>query len=157
SFASRRSPKARPASPCAPPNWPCCWTASIGNTPGGRSATTEQTRRPVEWAARVERAGGGCRLLFACPSRIEAAPQYVIRGMSPAAPAAADLPPTDAEQLPDDVVTLKRMVLELLASLHERDRDNAALRHRLDLLLRRLYGPRGERIEPNQLLLFAEM
>jgi transposase len=70
---------------------------------------------------------------------------------------AAGLPPTDAEQLPDDVATLKRMVLELLASLHERDRDIEGLRHRLDLLLRRLYGPRGERIHPNQLLLFAEM
>jgi hypothetical protein len=69
----------------------------------------------------------------------------------------AGLPPTDAEQLPDDVATLKRMVLELLTSLHERDRDNEALRHRLDLLLRRLYGPRGERIDPNQLMLFAEM
>jgi transposase len=70
---------------------------------------------------------------------------------------AAGLPPTTAEQLPDDVATLKRMVLELLASLHERDRDYEALRHRIDLLLRRLYGPRGERIDPKQLLFFAEM
>jgi transposase len=76
--------------------------------------------------------------------------------MSPAAPPAAGLPPTAAEHLPDDPGTLKRMVLELLASLHERDRDIEALRHRLDLLLRRLYGPRGERINPDQLLLFAE-
>jgi transposase len=70
---------------------------------------------------------------------------------------AAGPPPTTAEQLPDDTATLKRMVLELLASLHQRDRDYEALRHRIDLLLRRLYGPRGERIDPNQLLLFAEM
>jgi transposase len=49
------------------------------------------------------------------------------------------------------------MVLELLASLHERDRDIEGLRHRIDLLLRRLYGPRGERFNPDQLLLFAEM
>jgi transposase len=69
---------------------------------------------------------------------------------------AADLPPTSAEHLPEDAATLKRMVLELLASLHERDRDIEALRHRLDLLLRPLYGPRGERINPDQLLLFAE-
>jgi len=68
---------------------------------------------------------------------------------------AAGLPPTTAEHLPDDVATLKRMVLELLGSLHERDRDIEGLRHRLGLLLRRLYGPRGERIDPNQLLLFA--
>jgi transposase len=70
---------------------------------------------------------------------------------------AAGLPPTDAAQLPDDLATLKRMVLELLASLHERDRDIEGYRHRISLLLRRLYGPRGERIDPDQLLLFAEM
>ena len=46
--------------------------------------------------------------------------------MSLASPATG-LPPTTAEQLPDDVGTLKRMVLELLASLHQRDRDNEAL------------------------------
>jgi transposase len=70
---------------------------------------------------------------------------------------AAGLPPTDAEHLPDDVATLKLMVLELLASLHERDRDIEGLRHRIHLLLHRLYGPRGERFDPNQLLLFVEM
>jgi hypothetical protein len=47
--------------------------------------------------------------------------------MSHAVPAAAGLPPTAAEQLPDDLATLKRMVLELLASLHQRDRDVDAL------------------------------
>jgi transposase len=31
------------------------------------------------------------------------------------------------------------------------------LRHQVDLLLRRLYGPRGERFNPNQLLLFADL
>ncbi len=77
--------------------------------------------------------------------------------MSLADPAAAGLPPTAAEHLPDDIATLKRMVLELLASLHQRDYDMVALRHRLDLLLRRLYGPRGERLDPGQLLLFAEL
>jgi transposase len=70
---------------------------------------------------------------------------------------ATGLPPTTAEQLPDDTATLKRMVLELLASLHQRDRDIEGYRHRIDLLLRRLYGPRGERIDPHQLLLFVEM
>jgi transposase len=70
---------------------------------------------------------------------------------------ATGLPPTTAEQLPDDTATLKRMVLELLASLHERDRDIEGYRHRINLLLRRLYGPRGERIDPHQLLLFVEI
>jgi transposase len=76
--------------------------------------------------------------------------------MSLTGPAAAGLLPTTAEQLPDDVATLKGMVLELLASCNEHRRDNEALRYRISLLLRRLYGPRGERIDPNQLLLFAE-
>jgi len=64
--------------------------------------------------------------------------------------AAADLSPTTAEQLPDDVATLKRMVLELLVSCHEHVRDKEAMRHRIDLLLRRLYGPRGERFNPDR-------
>jgi transposase len=70
---------------------------------------------------------------------------------------AANLPTTAPDDLPDEVATLKRMVLELLASLHQRDRDIEGMRHRIDLLLRRLYGPRGERFNPDQLLLFAEM
>lgn len=106
--------------------------------------------------ARVERAGGSSRPLFSCPPRNKSGPQYVILGMSLADPTAG-LPPTTAEQLPDDTATLQRMVLELLASLHQRDRDIEGYRHRINLLLRRLYGPRGERIDPHQLLLFAEM
>jgi transposase len=65
------------------------------------------------------------------------------------------LPP--AEHLPDDPATLKRMILELLATLQQANRDRDALRHRLDQLVRRLYGPRGERFDPNQPLLFAEV
>jgi transposase len=76
--------------------------------------------------------------------------------MSPTDPAAG-LPPRAAEHLPDDPAMLQRMVLELLTSLHECQRDNEALRHRLDLLLRRLYGPRGERFDPSQALLFPEL
>ena len=75
--------------------------------------------------------------------------------MSPTAPTPVP-PPITAEQLPDDVATLKRMILELLVSMQEQQRDNEALQHRLEQLLRRLYGPRSERIDPNQLLLFEE-
>src|SRR5262249_33662342 len=90
------------------------------------------------------------------PPRNKSGLQCVIIGMS-LADSAASLPLTTTEQLPDDTATLKRMVLELLASLHERDRDIEGFRHRIDLPLRRLYGPRGERLNPDQLLLFAEM
>jgi transposase len=61
-----------------------------------------------------------------------------------------------AEQLPDDVATLKAMLLETLSSLQEQRHNLDALQQRIQLLLRRLYGPRGERFDPRQLLLFSE-
>lgn len=57
--------------------------------------------------------------------------------------------------LPDDAALLKRMLEEVLASLQQVRSDNESLRHRLDTLLRRLYGPRSERCDPSQRLLFA--
>lgn len=70
--------------------------------------------------------------------------------------AASRPPQAPAEHLPDDPALLKGMIVELLASLHAKDRELEGVRHRLDLLLRRLYGPRGERFDPHQPLLFAE-
>jgi transposase len=68
-----------------------------------------------------------------------------------------DLPPTSAPPhpdasaaLPDDPVILQQMVLELLDVLRQTRHENEQLQHRLDLLLRRLYGPRTERFDPNQ-------
>jgi transposase len=49
------------------------------------------------------------------------------------------------------------MIRELLATLREQRQDNEQLRARLDQLLRRLYGPRAERFNPNQALLFADL
>src|SRR5688572_30724333 len=57
--------------------------------------------------------------------------------------------------LPDDPVVCQQMIRELLAALRERDRELEQVRHRLDQLLRRLYGPRAEKLHPDQLLLFA--
>jgi transposase len=74
--------------------------------------------------------------------------------MSPTDVAAEPITP---QHLPDDVATLQRMIVELLATLQQRERDNEALRHRLDLLLKRLYGPRGERYDANQPWLFADL
>jgi transposase len=65
-------------------------------------------------------------------------------------------PPTAPEHLPDDLATLKRMVLELLATVQQQQRDHDALQHRLALLLARLYGPRTERFDPDQPLLFPD-
>ena len=75
--------------------------------------------------------------------------------MSPTGPPAVT-PALTAAQLPDDLDTLKSMVVELLASLQRQQRDYEALRHRLDLLLHRLYGRRSERYQPDQPLLFPE-
>ena len=55
----------------------------------------------------------------------------------------------DARSLPDDVEQLKTLVLDLLE--HSQD-----LEHRLQLLLRQRFGPSAERIDPDQLKLFAK-
>jgi transposase len=60
------------------------------------------------------------------------------------------------EQLPDDLDTLKRMIIELIATLQQERHDKDALRHRVELLLQRLYGPRTERVHPDQGTLFPD-
>src|SRR5262245_61280263 len=62
-----------------------------------------------------------------------------------------------APSLPDDPVILKRLILELLATLKTTRRENDQLHHRLDQLLRRLYGPRAEKFDPSQPWLFPEL
>jgi transposase len=64
--------------------------------------------------------------------------------------------PDATASLPDDPVILQQMVRELLDVLRQTRHENEQLQHRLDLLLRRLYGPRTERFDPNQPLLFAD-
>jgi transposase len=82
--------------------------------------------------------------------------------MSTAAPFPGDpldsgnVPLPTPEQLPNDLDTLKRMIVELVATLHRERLDKDALRQRVQLLLQRLYGPRTERVHPDQLLLFAD-
>jgi transposase len=61
-----------------------------------------------------------------------------------------------AESLPDDVAYLKNLVRELFLSQQELRQDLAQVRQQLSQLLKRLYGPRGERFHPDQLLLFAD-
>jgi transposase len=67
-----------------------------------------------------------------------------------------NVPLPSAEQLPDDPNILKAMILELLTALRQERQDKDALRQRLDALLRRLYGPRTERYDPHQGLLFDD-
>jgi len=64
--------------------------------------------------------------------------------------------PDGASSLPDDPVILQQMIRELLDVLRQTRHENEQLQYRLDLLLRRLYGPRTERFDPNQPLLIPD-
>jgi transposase len=64
--------------------------------------------------------------------------------------------PDATASLPEDPVILQQMIRELLDVLRQTRHENEQLQHRLDLLLRRLYGPRTERFDPNQPLLIPD-
>jgi transposase len=57
--------------------------------------------------------------------------------------------------LPDNPALLRQIIAQQQATIEELTHANEGLHHRLDLLLRRLYGPSAERIDPRQLLLFG--
>jgi transposase len=61
----------------------------------------------------------------------------------------------DPNHLPNDPAALRELVLGLLAELHTKERDLARVRHMLEQLLRWRYGPKRERVDENQLFLFA--
>src|SRR3954453_9500013 len=73
-----------------------------------------------------------------------------------AGPPTSEPPAEPTAALPDDPVLLRQMIRELLDVLRQTRRENAQLQHRLDLLLRRLYGTRTERFDPNQPLLIPD-
>jgi transposase len=80
--------------------------------------------------------------------------------MSTVAPVSEALSPRQAplptpEQLPDDADILKKMIVELVVTLRQRDHDLDEARQRVHQLLQRLYGRRSERFNPDQPLLFA--
>ena len=58
------------------------------------------------------------------------------------------------DHLPDDPALLKGIVRELLATHHSQQRQIDQLTHRLDLLLKKVFGPRADQIDPRQLNLF---
>jgi transposase len=70
--------------------------------------------------------------------------------------AATTVAAVDPAQLPDDPALLKAMLAEVLAALRVSRQEGERLQTRLDQLLRRLYGPRSERLPPDQPLLFPE-
>jgi len=61
----------------------------------------------------------------------------------------------DLTNLPNDPSVLQAMVGDLLRELESKERKPMGLQHYLEQLLRWRYGPRRERIDENQLFLFA--
>ncbi len=61
----------------------------------------------------------------------------------------------DPHNLPDDPAALKRMVAKLIEDRAASERRLRQLQHMLEQLLRYRYGPRRERVNENQLFLFA--
>src|SRR6516162_5977194 len=62
----------------------------------------------------------------------------------------------DAEvALPNDIALCHELIRQQPAALEQAQRRIEQLEHSMDLLLRQRYGPRSERIDPNQLRLFT--
>jgi len=61
----------------------------------------------------------------------------------------------DPKQLPQDPSALRQMVIGLLEEAEQRERKLRQLQHWVEQLLRARYGPRRERVNENQLFLFA--
>ena len=62
---------------------------------------------------------------------------------------------TTPGELPTDLETCHQLIRELLESLSRQSYLNEKLQHQLEQLLRRIYGRKSEKLDPNQLLLFA--
>jgi len=60
------------------------------------------------------------------------------------------------KSLPCDLAQCHALIEELARTLAEKERLAAQLKQQVAQLLKRLYGPRAERIDPAQLVLFAE-
>ena len=73
--------------------------------------------------------------------------------MTKHAPTITDLPTPDA--LPEDPAALRALVIELLALIAKQAGDIDGLQRNLRSLLRRHVGPKADRIDDHQLLLFA--
>lgn len=62
---------------------------------------------------------------------------------------------TPVKNLPSDVLSCHKMIHDLVMLINEKEKINDRLQHRLEQLLRAKYGPKTEKLDPNQLLLFA--
>src|SRR3974390_1161489 len=62
---------------------------------------------------------------------------------------------TTPHDLPDDLPTAHELIRELAETVHAQGHLIAKLQHQLEQLLRHRYGRKSEKIDPDQLLLFA--
>lgn len=62
----------------------------------------------------------------------------------------------DPATLPDDLATCHQLIRNLLDAIKKETFLNQHLQHQLETLLRARYGKKSEKLDPNQLLLFAE-
>jgi hypothetical protein len=62
---------------------------------------------------------------------------------------------SDAHAVPDvtDLTTARALIATLHDELTKAQRENASLRHQLDVLCQRLFGKKSERVDPRQLQL----
>lgn len=63
----------------------------------------------------------------------------------------------DPTSLPEDVTLLQAMILELQHAQQRSQRTITGLQQQLEQLLKRLYGPRGEKFDPQAYALFPEL
>jgi transposase len=69
-----------------------------------------------------------------------------------------DTPTSSAGSLlPDDLAICHAMIRELIDALKKEQHDREGIQQRLDLLLRKLYGPKAERFNPDQPWLLPEL
>jgi transposase len=99
-------------------------------------------------------------IFYACQFFVnKGASVLVSKGMStdvslvPSSPCPNPVPPP----LPQDVPTLHALIRELVDALQQSQQACAGLQQRLDQLLRRLYGPKAERFDPQQPWLLPEL
>lgn len=69
----------------------------------------------------------------------------------------ATLPGEKGCALPADLAACHALIAQLLEQQREKDRLIDGMQHQLKQLLHRLYGRSSEKVDPNQLALFAEM
>jgi cell division septum initiation protein DivIVA len=56
----------------------------------------------------------------------------------------------------EDLPTARALIATLQEQLTTVQRENASLRHQLDVMCRRLFGKKSEKVDPNQLTLALE-